>query len=74
MINQIIYTTRIDAANDPVDYSITLSQFVYHATKPGNRPNSVILADKVENELKRLSPYITFFNTLEDFIAKWSGL
>lgn len=46
MINQTIYTTRIEATNDPVDYSITLSQFVYNATKPGNRPNSVILADK----------------------------
>lgn len=46
MINQTINTTRIEAANDPVDYSITLSQFIYHATKLGNRPNSVILADK----------------------------
>lgn len=46
MINQSIYTTRIEATDDPVDYSITLSQFVYNATKPGNRPNSVILADK----------------------------
>ena len=41
-----IYTTRIEASNDPVDYSITLSQYIYHATKPGNRPNAVILADK----------------------------
>lgn len=46
MINQTIYTTRIEAANDPVNYSVTLSQFIYHATKPGNRSNSVILADK----------------------------
>ncbi len=46
MINQTTYTTRVEATNDPVDYSITLSQFIYHATKPGNRPNSVILANK----------------------------
>lgn len=46
MINQTIYTTRIEATTDPVDYSITLSQFVYNATKPGNRPNSVILVNK----------------------------
>ncbi|MFZ5968454.1 MAG: cell wall-binding repeat-containing protein [Bacillota bacterium] len=46
MINQTIYTTRIDTSADPIDYSIALSQFVYHATKPGNRPNAVILTDK----------------------------
>lgn len=46
MLNQTVYTTRIEADNDPVDYSITMSQFIYHATKPGNRPNSVILANK----------------------------
>lgn len=46
MLNQTVYTTRIEADNDPVEYSITMSQFIYHATKPGNRPNSVILASK----------------------------
>jgi hypothetical protein len=46
LINQTIYTTRIEATNDPVAYSITLSQFIYQGTKPGNKPNSVILANK----------------------------
>ena len=62
MINQTIYTTRIEAADDPVDYSITLSQFVYSATKPGNRPNSVILADK--DDLRLVNIMYLIYDTI----------
>lgn len=44
--NQTVYTTRIDSNNDPIEFSIAMSQFIYHSTKPGNSPNSVILANK----------------------------
>lgn len=46
MLNQTIFTTRIDSPADPIEFSVTMSKFVYHATKPGNRPNSVILVNK----------------------------
>ncbi|WP_432402487.1 cell wall-binding repeat-containing protein [Wukongibacter sp. M2B1] len=93
MEKQSIFTTRIDSTVDPIEFSITLSNLIYHSTKSGNRPNSVILADKenykftipsaalihyphnapilltnrnnlddkVEKELKRLSPSNSVF-------------
>lgn len=108
-MKQTIYTTRIDSKVDPIEFSISMSKFVYLATKPGNKPNSVILVDKndykfaisaaalihfpnngpvlmtdknnlddrVEDELKRLSPSGSVFcvgNLSKNIEEKVKGL